>query len=194
MCAWIRPTPTATTVVILQHPAEVAHAKNTARLLHLSLPNSHLWVGKSWDATTWATAGLCARSTLLLYPRTDANVGTSADPHAGTQPCTHPAESGAAPQPGVARCLVVLDGSWRQSRQLLRASPVLQGLKRLSLDEVPASRYAIRQAHRPGQLSTFEATCAALALLEGPADARWPALMAGFDGFVAQLRARMPGR
>ena len=46
-------------------------------------------------------------------------------------------------------------------------------------------RYLIRKAHRPGQLSTLEATCAALAQLESDAGQFEP-LLSAFDGFVAQ--------
>lgn len=75
---------------------------------------------------------------------------------------------------------------------MLHRSPALQGLPRLVLDEVPTGRYAIRKAHAPGQLSTLEATCAALAQLEKDAG-RWQPLLAAFDRFVLQLQACVPG-
>ena len=81
--------------------------------------------------------------------------------------------------------LVVLDGTWRKSRKMLHLNPLLQQLPRLPLRHLPPSRYLIRQAHRPDQLSTLEATCAALALLEGGSD-RYLPLLAAFEGFVAQ--------
>ncbi len=56
---------------------------------------------------------------------------------------------------------------------------------------MPAGRYAIRKAHAPGQLSTLEATCAALAQLEGNA-AHWQPLLVAFDGFVAQQQGLVP--
>ena len=78
--------------------------------------------------------------------------------------------------------LILLDGSWRQSRRLLAANPWLSALPRVGLPELP-SRYAIRRAHRPGQLSTLEAGLHALALLEG-APERFEPLWAAFDAFV----------
>jgi DTW domain-containing protein YfiP len=86
---------------------------------------------------------------------------------------------------------VVLDATWRKSRKMLHQSPALQRLPRLALDDAPAGRYTIRKAHAPGQLSTLEATCAALAQLEGDA-ARWQPLLAAFDGFVAQQLSLVP--
>jgi DTW domain-containing protein len=79
--------------------------------------------------------------------------------------------------------LVVLDGTWRKSRKMLHRNPLLQGLPRLSLTDAPPSGYAIRKAHNPGQLSTLEATCAALVRLEKDAE-RFEPLLAAFNGFV----------
>lgn len=87
--------------------------------------------------------------------------------------------------------LIVLDGTWRKSRKILYLNPLLQQLPRLSLRDMPASHYRIRRAQAPDQLSTLEATCAALAQLEGDAEKFQP-LLAAFDGFVAQQLAYRP--
>ena len=50
---------------------------------------------------------------------------------------------------------------------------------------MPASHYLIRKAHRANQISTLEATCAALAQLDGSAE-RFQPLLTALDGFVAQ--------
>lgn len=81
--------------------------------------------------------------------------------------------------------LIVLDGTWRKSRKMLYLNPLLQQLPRLQLQGMPASHYLIRKAHRPDQLSTLEATCAALVELEGNAE-KFSPLLSAFDGFVAQ--------
>jgi len=65
---------------------------------------------------------------------------------------------------------------------------VLQCLPRLTLMTPQVSGYAIRKAHKPGQLSTLEATCAALVQLQGNAQLFAPLLQA-FQGFVAQQAA-----
>lgn len=159
------PAPLAhrTELLILQHPAESGHAKNTAALLVLGLRRVRLLRGEVFDAA------LAAPGTALLYPG-------AADPAA----------------PADVQRLILLDGSWRQSRRLLAANPWLAALPRLGLPELP-SRYAIRRAHRPGQLSTAEAGLHALALLEGE-PARFESLWAAFDGFVqAGLYRRATG-
>ncbi len=159
----------------MQHPLEVTHAKNSGRLLHLSLPNSRLLVGEVFDAPA-----LSPKVTLLLYP-----------------PETSEGHLPAAALPDLSAIqiaklrLVVLDATWRKSRKMLHLSPWLQQLPRLALDAVPASRYTIRKSHHRGQLSTLEATCLALMQLERDARLLEP-LMLAFDGFVAQQQAYLP--
>jgi DTW domain-containing protein len=180
ICSFVTPTAAACEVLILQHPLEEHHAKNSARLLHLSLPGSHLLVGEAFDDAALQALMPEPKYTVLLYPP------TKSDDHA------EPALLDAAQLTGLSNVrLVVLDATWRKSRKMLHLSPALQRLPRLALDEVPAGRYAIRKAHKPGQLSTLEATCAALAQLEGAA-ARWQPLLAAFDGFVAQQLGFVP--
>ena len=158
----------------MQHPLEVAHAKNTARLLHLSVPGSRLVVGEAFDADTLQALMPSDRTNMLLYPptRSDGHAAPAVlDPAALTTPDR--------------LRLVVLDATWRKSRKMLHLSAGLQSLPRLALEALPPSRYAIRKAQQPGQLSTLEATCNALAQLEGDA-AHWQPLLAAFDGWVAQ--------
>ena len=177
LCQWVTPTPHRTQVLILQHPLEVLHAKNTARLLHLSLANSQLWVGEVFDEQLLRAALQPPACTVLLYPATEQPLPET--------PCSL--------DPELLKCpdqlrLVVLDATWRKSRKMLHLNPLLQRLPRLSLDQVQTSAYLIRKAHKPGQLSTLEATCAALAQLEANAAPFQPLLQA-FDGFVAQHMA-----
>jgi len=174
ICQWVTPVAHTTEVLILQHPLEVDHSKNTARLLHRSLAHSRVVVGESFDAITLQAVMREPKYTVLLYPQSALSP---------------------SPAPDATRLhdtanlrLVVLDGTWRKSRKMLHLSALLQQLPRLSLDDMPASGYWIRKAHRPGQLSTLEATCAALAQLEG-APERFQPLLQAFDGFVAQQLA-----
>ena len=180
VCGFITPTATACELLILQHPLEAQHAKNSARLLHLSLPGSRLVVGEVFDDAALQALMPDDKTTVLLYPPTDY------EGHAA------PAQVDVAALRDLQKLrLIVLDATWRKSRKMLHQSPALQRLPRLALDDVPQGRYAIRKAHAPGQLSTLEATCAALAQLEGDA-VRWQPLLAAFDGFVAQQRVFMP--
>ena len=180
LCHWVTPTPSTCELLILQHPLEVAHAKNTARLLHLSVPGSRLVVGEAFDAATLQALMPPGRTPVLLYPP------TRSDGHA--EPALLDPAALTAPE---RLCLVVLDATWRKSRKMLHLSPGLQNLPRLALDALPPSRYAIRKAQQAGQLSTLEAACTALAQLERDA-ARWQPLLVAFDGWVAQQQVYVP--
>ena len=172
-------------VAVLQHPLEVTQAKGSARLLHLSLKRSVLAVGELFaEAALQAliSAPLHAQTnapqyTILLYPDSppDQALGLPAPPALAPERLRDPSQLR----------LIVLDGTWRKSRKMLYLNPLLQHLPRLALRDMPASGYRIRKAHKPDQLSTLEATCAALAQLEGNTEPFAP-LLAAFDGFVAQ--------
>lgn len=182
ICPWVTPVQHTVEVLILQHPQEVAQAKGSARLLHLCLPHSRMVAGDVFDEATLRTLLAGPRQAVLLYP------DTPPPGHALRPP---PLEPGSLSDPARLR-LVVLDGTWRQSRKMLRCNPLLQQLPRLSLQGLPASRYHIRKAHRADQHSTLEAACAALAHLEGDGE-RFRPLLAAFDGFVAQQQRYAPG-
>jgi DTW domain-containing protein YfiP len=174
ICQWVRPVVHASEVLILQHPLEIHQAKNSGRLLHLSLPGSRILVGERLDAREWDQALKVPKTTVLLYPPTELP---------GHAPTPSPDPEQMKDLANVR--LVVIDATWRKSRKMLHLNPALQQLPRLALDVVPSSRYLIRKAHKPGQLSTLEATCAALAQLGCNAEALEP-LLAAFEGFVAQ--------
>jgi DTW domain-containing protein YfiP len=162
-------------VLILQHPAEICQAKGTVRLLGLSLRQCRVEVGEVFEPERLGLEWLAHAA--LLYP--------DASPEHGAPSL---ADSTASPSG-----LVVLDGTWRDSRRMLRLNPWLRHLPRLALVPTGPSRYRIRRATRPDHLSTLEATCQALARLEGREHAYAP-LLAAIDGWVAGLARRMGPR
>ena len=180
ICQWITPVAHQVEVLILQHPLEVSNPKGSARLLHLSLPHSRLVTGEVFDLPALLAEAGSTKPAILLYPDTpqDKALGIPASPVLAPALLLTPSRLR----------LIVLDGTWRKSRKLLYRNPELQKLPRLSLQDMPASHYLIRKAHRPDQLSTLEATCAALAQLEGSIEQFQP-LLEAFDGFVAQQSA-----
>ncbi|MEO6351938.1 MAG: tRNA-uridine aminocarboxypropyltransferase [Burkholderiaceae bacterium] len=195
ICHWITPLVHAVEVVILQHPLEVGNAKGSARLLHLSLPRSRMVTGEVFAESALQllltapfnsdSAACRHKQAILLYPDTleGKALGISVPP-IFTPNLLH--------DPSQLR-LIVLDGTWRKSRKMLYLNPLLQQLPRLPLRDMPASHYLIRKAHRPDQLSTLEATCAALMQLEGSFDQFQP-LLTAFDGFVAQMLGKSGSR
>ena len=189
-CEWITPVlPVFIEVLILQHPLEALQAKGSARLLHLSLANSRMVVGEVFEESVLtadaATSGWPGPTlNFLLYPALPSDIASQSLCKAEIDAVL---SHHGARKPEVR--LVVIDGTWRKSRKMLYLNAWLQRLPRLALQDIPASSYRIRKAHKPGQLSTLEATCAALAQLGGDDDKYAPVLRA-FDGFVEQQMAR----
>ncbi len=175
LCELVRPTAHQTEVLVLQHPQERRQAKNSVRLLQLSLARCEVVVGERFapDALQ-ALLQRPGRLTRLLYPDVPAA----------------PAPPGPAPTAGVPVRLVVLDATWRKSLRMLLEHPALAALPRLSLDAPAPTRYrAIRAARRADQVSTLEATVQALAMLEGPTFDATP-LLDAFGAFVTGVAAR----
>ena len=171
ICGWIAPTANLTDVLLLQHPLEVGNAKNSLRLLELSLARRTVVIGEQFAPDMLErlldAAAPGGAQPVLLYPDTPGLPSPAFTPEAG-RPLR----------------LVALDATWRKSRRMLALNPALQALPRLALQAPPPSRYLVRKAHRAGQLSTLEAVCCALSQLESDQD-RYLPLLAAFDGFVA---------
>lgn len=178
ICHLAAPVTSDVSVLILQHPLEVANAKGSARLLHLCLPGSVMAVGEVFDESgLHALLHADGRQPVLLYPDMpgERSLGLAPPPSFDTVRHLGPA----------AIRLVVLDGTWRKSRKMLYVNRQLQGLPRLPLTAVAPSLYRIRKAHAPDQLSSLEAATYALMQLEGRVEHLQP-ILAAFDGFVDQ--------
>ena len=151
LCDLIPHLDSRTRVLLLQHPSEVNHALNTARLAALGLINAELLVGEVFEDLDRLLnpPGYQAR---LLFPGDDAQL---------LQASTAPGEI-------LPLLLVVPDGTWRKARKLLHLNPLLAQLPRVTLPEGAVSRYRLRKAPGPGALSTLEAIVQALEILEPP--------------------------
>lgn len=169
ICACKQLVECKTEVVILQHPAEVKHIKGSARLLHLCLPGSSIVVGERFsEADLVSILEHDDKRNVLLYPELGESPQFTVD------------KAGEGKE--VAIRLILLDASWRKSKQMLAQNRILQSLPRYALREMPSSRYLIRHAHAIDQLSTLEACTYALMQLESPAKKFAPLLQA-FDAF-----------
>ncbi|MDX1369098.1 tRNA-uridine aminocarboxypropyltransferase [Pseudomonas sp.] len=172
LCALIPQLSSRTRVLILQHPSEVRHALNTARLAALGLSNAELRVGEVFEDL----AGLLAQpgyEACLLFPGEGALPLAQFVERVGEQPLL----------------LVVPDGTWRKARKLLHCNPLLAALPRVTLAPGLQSRYRLRKAPMPGALSTIEAVVGALDILEAPA--QFDALLKPFEALIEGQIAAM---
>jgi DTW domain-containing protein YfiP len=151
-----------THVLILRHPSERFRPSNTGRLAAAALAECTL---VDLDRGARAPGVSFADDAHLVYP----DVGPTAPP--------------AAPPSQ----LVVLDGTWRQSRRMLHKLRGVLFLPRLSLPP-PPPRVRLREPPHPHGMSTIEAIAAALGLFHGE-DAVAP-LYALYDETVARLKVK----
>jgi len=170
LCPLIPSLDSRTRVLLLQHPSEVNHALNTARLAALGLNNAELIVGEVFEdlPRLLNRPGYRAR---LLFPADDAQ----------------PMQAYAASDEPL--LLVVPDGTWRKARKMLHLNPLLAALPRVTLAEGGVSRYRLRKAPEPGALSTIEAIVQALQTLEAPAS--FEPLLKPFEALIEGQIAAM---
>jgi DTW domain-containing protein YfiP len=164
LCPLIPHLASRTRVLLLQHPSEVNHALNTARLAALGLENAELWVGERFEGLADVLADPRYHA-CLLFPGDDA------------RPVAETAADDSRPL-----LLVVPDGTWRKARKLLHVNPELAALPKVTLPAGLTSRYRLRKAPMAGALSTIEAVTAALDILEAPA--RFDALLKPFEALI----------
>ncbi|WP_049721583.1 tRNA-uridine aminocarboxypropyltransferase [Gilvimarinus polysaccharolyticus] len=175
-CAYIRPITNRTQVVVLQHPDESGHPKNTGELLVKCLSSATLLVGETLDNAL--IEQFASHNAALLYPDQPEDTLAAAAPIADPKAINH---------------LIVLDATWRKSRKMLHLNPWLNSLPRVTLNTIPTSRYRIRSAAKQDQLSTFEASCYALQQLEANPTLCEQALSA-FDSYMNHLVSFDPNR
>ncbi len=171
LCSELVRVPTRTRVVILQHPRESTVPIGTARLAELALPNAERHVGVDFSGVPRIREILDdqAAPPILLYPGDGAR------------------DLAREPPPGPVT-LVVVDGTWWQSRKLLKKNPELLRLPRYAFDPPEPSRYRIRREPERHCVSTIEAIARALAYLERETG-DLQALLEPFDAMVEhQLR------
>ncbi|MBX3226469.1 MAG: DTW domain-containing protein [Labilithrix sp.] len=165
-CAHVVPLKTRTRLVILQHPRERDVKIGTARMASLCLEGSELHVGVDWSRSASLARALSdpERPPILLYPGEDA-----------IDIVKHP-------PPGPVT-LVVVDGTWSQTRKVVKTNPVLAALPRYAFVPPNPSEYRIRKEPDLESVSTIEALVHTLSALEED-PARFTALLAPFRAMI----------
>lgn len=162
ICPFIVRVENTTHVVVLQHPSEVKQVKGTVALLAKSLTSCEVIVGESFDNELDFKKVLSDYQTVLLYPSEHAKtLGTSFS-------LFEPIAAQSAEQSTKPLCLVILDGTWKKAYRMFMLSKKLQEMPQVSLPENIANsgQYHIRKVAKKNALSSLEATCYALALIE----------------------------
>ncbi|WOG29268.1 tRNA-uridine aminocarboxypropyltransferase [Endozoicomonas sp. 8E] len=141
ICQHLQPEQACCEVLILQHPDEVKHPLNTARIARLGIENCKVLVGEDFSENPHLKILLENKKSCLLFPGDEA-----------FQPSEYQKIH------GLPDVCILLDGTWRKARKILHLNPQLQSLPRISLPENLESRYRIRKSPHQSALSTIEAT------------------------------------
>lgn len=171
ICQFICNIDNAIQVIILQHPLEINQSKGTATLLANSLTNVTILKGEDFSNNEQFNQILkvYGQSCYLLYPDEHSfELSNNAIDN----------ENGLLTEP---KCLVLLDGTWKKAFRMYMLSNNLHKLAKLSLPISTKGQYIIRKTKKPNALSTLEATCHALALLENDVIKYQPLI----DSFIA---------
>ena len=166
ICPFISKTNNKTPILVLQHPSEVKQSKGTVALLQRSLNSCQVLIGENFSGHTELTEILAQHQTLLLYP------GEKAQELLKTVEIVDAERTKSADNKPL--LLIILDGTWKKAYRMFMLSKNLQSLTQVSLPEFLANngKYLIRKVAKKNAFSSLEATCYALALLEGELDTR----------------------
>jgi DTW domain-containing protein YfiP len=157
LCSKIHAIETRFKVVILQHPQEQLKVLNSARLAHLLLRNSRIFVGLSWPnfkKVAGPEENPSAWGVLYLKPDEGEKGGASAAPLTVFNRKKQPVGDC-----GFLRGIIALDGTWKQSKALWWRNAWLLKLNRISLNPGHPS---LRPQVKSEGLSTIEAISLAL--------------------------------
>ena len=151
-------------IVILRHPKETSHAKNTTPLLEHSL--SHFPVIEGEDFTDNVALNQLlndeSKLCLLLYPSDESIELTNSSQLIQRKKNNEPVEK--------QHVLILLDATWKKAYRMYMLSKNLHDIKHVALPENITGEYAIRKTLKKNALSTFEAAIHALAIIEGSSE------------------------
>lgn len=152
MCAHITPIETNTRFVILMHPKEFRKTKNgTGHFTNLSLSNCEIVVGIDFSTHKAINAilGDTKNNCFVLYPsKNSINLNTEniSKEYKNT-------------------VLFLIDATWPCSRAMLKASPNLDMLPKVSFTHTKRSAFVFKEQPQEYCLSTMESTLCVLELL-----------------------------
>jgi DTW domain-containing protein len=146
ICAEVPRVPNRTEVVVVRHEREAWKSTGTARVALQALERSKLVDFGDDPLLADAALAQLTDGAALLFPETGLEPKPLAEPP---------------------RRLIVLDGTWRQTRRMLQKLKSLASVPRLVLPEKASAPLRLRESDDPLGRSTLEAIADALDVLEG---------------------------
>ena len=150
MCSHITPLETKTRFVILMHPKEFRKTKNgTGHFTNLSLTNCEMHVGVDFSQNEKINEIIDNHTCYVLYP-SDTSIKLNEQ---------------SISKEGKGIVLFLIDSTWPCSRAMLRASPNIDALQKVSFTHTKSSAFIFKEQPQNYCLSTMESTLCVLELL-----------------------------
>lgn len=164
ICDFIANINNITPVIVLQHPSEVKQTKGTVALLSKSLTNCQVIIGEDFSKNERLEKIMAKYQALLLYPSEQSSEITVAKYYQQHTKRDSTEQGNSKPL-----CLIILDGTWKKAYRMFMLSINLHQLTHVFLPHTMAKKgqYSIRKVAKKNALSSLEATCYGLAILEG---------------------------
>jgi len=155
LCPWICPITTPLNIIILQHPKEAKHAKNTVKLLTLGLKKITVLQGEGPEHWTELAEKVTKQpqNFSLIYPHQQSLPIESISSLEQKQryfPVNHN--------------LIFIDASWRKALKIWHLNPWLQHCHSWHFANPPDNQYHIRHTTVQSSLSTLESVAYVLEL------------------------------
>jgi DTW domain-containing protein YfiP len=153
LCDWINPITSPLNIIILQHPKETRHAKNTVKLLALGLKKIMILQGEKPDDWTELSQKMAKRPQdySLFYPHEQSkSVESIISPESKESifPINHN--------------VIFIDASWRKALKIWHLNPWLQLCDSWHFSNPPDNQYHVRHTTQKNSLSTLESVVYAL--------------------------------
>lgn len=150
-CADIHPFTPRTEFIILRHTRERRRTIGTAQITHRFLTNSIIRNGSEFETDPAVRKILNdpTRNCYVLFPGEDS-IRINETPLKSAQSVT----------------IFVIDGTWLDAKQILRQSPSIAALPKISFSLGALSEYKFRKQPEPYCLSTIESIQRILSILE----------------------------
>ena len=166
ICAFVSKVANTMPVIVLQHPNEVGQSKGSLTLLANSLNHCTVIVGEDFSENTQLNLLLAnyREHAYLLYPHEQAI--TLQKPKAINHITKQQSLTINNQTQHDNACLILIDATWKKAYRMFMLSNNLQQLIKLQLPQGYQSHYLIRKTSVTNGLSTLEACCYALGLIE----------------------------
>ena len=151
MCEHVTTVQTQTKFVILMHPKEFKKVKNnTGFFTHLSLANSHVFVGIDFSEHTVINEIIATHESYILFPSENAINLSETYPKKSEKPLA----------------IFLIDSTWSCTKKIFTLSNNLNRLAHMSFTTQKTSQYEIKVQPNAAYLSTIESTLVVLDLLQ----------------------------